>query len=360
MFTADDGSRLVGDYARLLLDGGLTLQVSRPYDEAKDDDSRAMVAMSPARMLYGQNVGPVTHAGFRRAMSIAKERLRTVGADVPLSKATISRMELKCDLRFPHDILSVLSHVQVPRMQRRDYPEGVIWFNKQVSVSVYKKHAELKSKGQRHSMVPQDLCRIEIRAKTPAAVRRLLGTANTVAALSANFDNLGERYSLAVMKLLTPALKKTRVKRKKTTARMAIEAHVRRWHAAKIKQAVGYSADFFEAALERRGIAGLRDAARQARLSRSAVSRFVERIESVVNADAWTPAAVQEFEGFLRMIGAARVACDVPDRVPAVPPTFDSWWMPVAEWCLFAGPLGRGGVAPTVSIHALTQEWLFP
>jgi hypothetical protein len=152
------------------------------------------IGFSPQRLLFGDtgrcNTKPLPLGKVRQAVSRLKKLLEQDGFVVDLQGATISRLDLFCDLSvnsgFSKSIPALLQirlpHLHVPRIVRGETSDTLYYSNKSREICVYDKAQELLDKGilsRRTCLLtgysPDRTVRVEYRLRSSRTIRTSLG-----------------------------------------------------------------------------------------------------------------------------------------------------------------------------------------
>lgn len=172
------------------------------------------VTFSVARLRgAGDNYAPGSHEETRAVFASVANQLASLGINVDISQACVSRLDLFKNLTMKRpcgEYGPVLDSLLPSRMKNQPYPTGCIQGNKQHQLGIYDKRLERVVRGRDVDALPEHVLRLEYRFFRSAKVKDGLGF-NTVGELLDNLERLEQVYDAALRKYWfrkTPQLQK--------------------------------------------------------------------------------------------------------------------------------------------------------
>jgi len=152
------------------------------------------IGFSPQRLLFGDagacNTKPLSLGKVRQAVSRLEKFLERDGFDIDLQEATVSRLDLFCDLsvnngfsKSIHALMQIrLPHLHVPIKYSGETSDTLYYSNKTREICVYDKAQELLDKdilSRRECLLkgycPDRTVRVEYRLRSSRKIRTSLG-----------------------------------------------------------------------------------------------------------------------------------------------------------------------------------------
>jgi hypothetical protein len=197
-----DGKNHYGKYAK---HNTKSFQTSlRPHPREGYHEVDLSIKCSVPIVVCGDNVKPADFETTERCFVLMERYLDEIGVKCNIQNALLSRTDatkrIQTKERFQcyHPLLRTMKGT---RMDRSDYPEGMMWRNGAQSIIAYNKNVEMQRKKLNAAQVPANTQTFELQLKKAQKIQTA-GELRTVADLMQNFDHLKKVYRSTLKKQL--------------------------------------------------------------------------------------------------------------------------------------------------------------